>query len=124
MSEMDMTRKEWERWERAESSFRAHPRLYRFRLGLLFLEGVVVGILLLAVVALLVTVCIINPGKSIRLIVFLVLNLFYTAKEYITILSQRPWSNLPELRSEDWPDLFDLVQKTAAAAGAPRIQPT
>ena len=121
MGKMDMTRKEWERWERAESSFRAHPRLYRLRLGLLFFEGVVVGIFLLAVVALLVTVCIINPGESIQLIVFLVLNLFYTAKEYITILSQRPWSSLPELHSEDWPDLFDLVQKTAAAAGAPRI---
>ena len=121
MGKMDMTRKEWERWERAESSFRAHPRLYRLRLGLLFFEGVVVGIFLLAVVALLVTVCIINPGESIQLIVFLVLNLFYTAKEYITILSQRPWSSLPELRSEDWPDLFDLVQKTAAAVGAPRI---
>ena len=86
MGKMDMTRKEWERWERAESSFRAHPRLYRLRLGLLFFEGVVVGIFLLAVVALLVTVCIINPGESIQLIVFLVLNLCYTAKEYITIL--------------------------------------
>ena len=39
MGKMDMTRKEWERWERAESSFRAHPRLYRLRLGLLFFEA-------------------------------------------------------------------------------------
>lgn len=117
----DITRKEWERWENAERSFRAHPGFYRFKLALLFLEGVVVGVLVLGVVALLVTICVLNPGKSIRLIVFLVLNLFYTAKVYFSILAQRPWNGLPELREKDWPRLYALVGETAKAVGAPRI---
>ena len=117
----DITRREWERWENAERSFRAHPGFYRFKLALLFLEGVVVGVLVLGVVALLVTICVLNPGKSIRLIVFLVLNLFYTAKVYFSILAQRPWNGLPELREKDWPRLYALVGETAKAVGAPRI---
>ena len=50
----NVTRKEWERWEGAERSFRAHPALYRLRLAALFAEGVLAGVLLLAFVALLV----------------------------------------------------------------------
>ena len=93
----NVTRKEWERWEGAERSFRAHPALYRLRLAALFAEGVLAGVLLLAVVAFLVAVCVIAPARHVRLIVFLVLNLFYSAKTYLSILSNRPWSGLPEL---------------------------
>ena len=117
----NVTRKEWERWEGAERSFRAHPALYRLRLAALFAEGVLAGVLLLAVVALLVAACVIAPARHVRLIAFLVLNLFYSAKTYLSILSNRPWSGLPELRAEEWPRLHELVRETAAAVGAPRI---
>ena len=117
----NVTRKEWERWEGAERSFRAHPALYRLRLAALFAEGVLAGVLLLAVVAFLVAACVIAPARHVRLIAFLVLNLFYSAKTYLSILSNRPWSGLPELRAEEWPRLHELVRETAAAVGAPRI---
>ena len=117
----NVTRKEWERWEGAERSFRAHPALYRLRLAALFAEGVLAGVLLLAVVAFLVAACVIAPARHVRLIVFLVLNLFYSAKTYLSILSNRPWSGLPELCAEEWPRLHELVRETAAAVGAPRI---
>ena len=116
-----ITRKEWERWERAEQCFRAHPKFYRFKLALLFAEGVVVGLLLFGVIALLVTLCIMNPARHARIILFLVINLFVTAKVYYTIMTQRPWAGLPELRAEDWPRLHELVRETAEAVGAPRI---
>ena len=79
------------------------------------------GVLLLAVVAFLVAACVIAPARHVRLIAFLVLNLFYSAKTYLSILTNRPWSGLPELRAEEWPRLHELVRETAAAVGAPRI---
>ena len=116
-----ITRKEWERWESAERCFRAHPKFYRFKLALLFAEGVVVGLLLFAVIGWLVALCVMNPGRNVRLIVFLVINLFITARIYYTIMTQRPWAGLPELREQDWPRLHELVRETAEAVGAPRI---
>lgn len=116
-----ITRKEWERWESAERCFRAHPKFYRFKLALLFAEGVVVGLLLFAVIAWLVALCIMNPARHARIIMFLGINLFVTAKVYYTIMTQRPWAGLPELRAEDWPRLHELVRETAEAVGAPRI---
>jgi Zn-dependent protease with chaperone function len=116
-----ITRKEWERWESAERCFRAHPKFYRFKLALLFAEGVVVGLLLFALVAWLVALCVMHPGKCVRLIAFLVINLFITARIYYAIITQRPWTGLPELRAEDWPRLHELVRETAEAVGAPRI---
>ena len=116
-----ITRREWERWERAERCFREHPRFYRFKLALLFAEGVVVGLLLFAVVALLVALCVMNPGKHVRLMAFLVINLFITARVYYAIMTQRPWAGLPELCEKDWPRLHELVRETAEAVGAPRI---
>ncbi len=117
----DSTRREWERWERAERDFRANPARYRFRLVALFAEGVAVGILLFALVALLVAVCVRNPADNFYLIVFLVANFLVTVKTYYSILSQRPWSGLPELHAKDWPRLHELVRETAIAVGAPRI---
>ena len=117
----NVTRKEWERWEGAQRSFRAHPALYRLRLAALFAEGVLAGALLLALVALLVAACVIAPSRHVRLIAFLAVNFFYTGKTYLSILTNRPWSGLPELREEAWPRLHALVRETAAAVGAPRI---
>jgi len=116
-----ITRKEWNRWESAERCFRAHPSSYRFKLALLFAEGVLVGLLLFAVTALLVALCAMNPGKHVRLIAFLAINLVVTARDYYVIITQRPWTGLSELRAEDWPRLHEIVRETAEAVGAPRI---
>ena len=116
-----MTRKEWERWECVENDFRAHPTRYRLRLAALFAEGAVVGTLLVALVAVLVAICIADPGRNVRLIVFLLVNVVGTVWIYLAILAQRPWTGLTELTEAEWPRLHELVREAATAAGAPRI---
>ena len=58
-----ITRREWDRWERAERCFREHPKFDRFKLALLFAEGVAVGLSVFAVIALLVAMCDSIAGK-------------------------------------------------------------
>ncbi|MCR5751189.1 MAG: hypothetical protein K6G91_04435 [Kiritimatiellae bacterium] len=116
-----VTRREWERWESAERCYREHPSFYRFRLALLLAEGAVVGLLLFAVLAWLVALCVMEPLEHVRLISFLVINLVVTASAYYIIITHRSWTGLPELRAEDWPRLHELVRETADAVGAPRI---
>ena len=117
----DLTAEEWARWERAERDYHAHPALYRMRLVVLFAEGFLVAFLLFAVITLLVAACIANPLQNLRLIIFLVCNLFASVVAYCSALSHRPWAGLPELGEKDWPRLHEFVRKTASAVGAPRI---
>ena len=117
----DLTKEEWVRWERVERDFRAHPALYRLRLAALFAEGILVALLLFAVVALMLAASIAEPLAHLRLIVFLVFNLFATVAEYSLALTHRPWAGLPELGEKEWPRLHGLVRETGAALGAPRI---
>ena len=117
----DITRREWERWESIERCFREHPGLYRLRLMALFVEGFLVGLLLLGIVVWLVLLCVAQPARRVRLIVFLVANLLVTGKTYLSLLSHRPGSGLPALSEKDWPRLHALIRETTAAVGSPRI---
>ena len=117
-----VTRKEWERWERADCSYRAHPWFYKFKLSLLFAEGVAVGLLLFAAIAALVALCFVKRGSfAVKIGCFLGVNLVVSAKDYYLKLFSQAWVGLPELRAEDWPRLHELVGEMAEAVGAPRI---
>ena len=69
----------------------------------------------------LVAICIADPGRNVRLIVFLLVNVVCTVWIYLAILAQRPWTGLTELTEAEWPRLHELVREAATAAGAPRI---
>lgn len=117
----DMTRRTWERYERADRLYREHPTRYRLRLALLIAESFVIGTLLLGVVAFLVGICIAHPVKDFQLIIFLVINTALSVLTYYRIITDRPWEEFPLLKEADFPELFRAVRETAAAMRAPRV---
>ena len=116
-----MTRKEWERYERVERDFHAHPLRYRCRILLLLLEGLAVALLLGAIIAALVWIALADPKGNVRLLGFLVLNIGLTVFLYLKSVLERPWKGLPNLSEREYPNLFALVRETAEVVGAPRI---
>ena len=116
-----ITRQEWNRWEETERRFRDHPKLFRFQLGALFAEGVLVWLLLLGVIVWLVQLCIAQPGRCFFLICILVGNFLVMGKNCLSLSSRRFGSGLPVLSEADWPQLHALVREIAAVAGAPKI---
>ena len=117
-----LTRKEWERCERAEADFRADPARYRSRLRGLLLTGI---LLVDWPIILLLAVCIGFGVFGIQSRI-----LFPSVAFWVILIVLRPQSlsirrlgekRLPELDGKTHPGLFALVRETAEAIGAPRI---
>ena len=117
----EMSRREWERYERMKQLYKLHPVWFRIRLGLLLAGSVIAASLVFLLIGWLLVVGLTDPLKNIRLLALLVINLAISVYTYFRGLQNHPWNSMLYLPEKDFPELYRKVNWTAHLMHAPRI---
>ena len=117
----EMSRREWEKYERMKQLYKCHLVWFRIRLGLLLASSVIAASLVFLLIGWLLVVGLTDPMKNIKLLAFLVINLSISVYTYFQYLQNRPWNSMLYLPEKDFPELYRKVNWTAHLMRAPRI---
>ena len=117
----EMSRREWEKYERMKFLHAHHPVRFGIRLGLLLAGSVIFAALIFLVIGALFAVALEDPLKHLRLLALLLFNLGISIFTYICALLNRPWSGMLYLPEKDYPELYRKVNWVAHLMRAPRI---